>query len=153
MKIINDLKQIPVPFSNAVVTIGNFDGVHVGHQALFHQVIDKARELEGTSVVITFEPHPFRVLNGKQRFPLITLYEQKIELIAATGIDVIVCIPFTRQFAATPPRVFVKEILCDVIGAKAIIVGPDYTFGNKRKGNIALLEEMGKTHGLSLIHI
>jgi len=151
MKIINDLKEIPEAFPNAVVTIGNFDGVHVGHQALFHQVIEKAQELKGTSVVITFEPHPLRVLNGIQRFPLITLHEQKMELIGSTGIDVIVCIPFNRTFAATPPHVFVKEILCDTIGTKAIIVGPDYSFGKNREGNIALLEEMGKIHGFELI--
>ena len=151
MKIINDLKQIPEPFPNAVVTIGNFDGVHVGHQALFHHVIEKAEGLKGTSVVVTFEPHPLRVLNGMARFPLITLYEQKMELIAATGIDVIVSIPFNREFAATPPRAFVKDVLCDTIGAKVIIVGPDYTFGKNREGNIVLLEEMGKTHGFQLV--
>jgi riboflavin kinase/FMN adenylyltransferase len=151
MKIINDLKKISKPFPNAVVTIGNFDGVHVGHQALFHQVIEKAQDIEGTSVVVTFEPHPARVLRDIKHFPLITLYEQKMELIAATGIDKIVCIPFSREFAATPPQVFVKEILCDTIGTKAIIVGPDYSFGKKREGNIALLNDMGKVHGFELI--
>jgi riboflavin kinase/FMN adenylyltransferase len=151
MKIINDIKEISQTFPNAVVTIGNFDGVHIGHQALFHQVIEKAQSLGGTSVVITFEPHPIRVVNGIKRFPLITLYEQKMELIGATGIDVIVCIPFTLEFAAMPPRVFVEEFLWDKIGTRAIIVGPDYSFGKGRVGNIALLEEMGKNLGFELI--
>ena len=102
MKIINDLKEISQTFPRAVITIGNFDGVHIGHQALFHQVIEKAQSLGGTSVVITFEPHPIRVVNGTKRFPLITLYKQKMELIGATGIDVIVCIfyPGVRCHAA-----------------------------------------------------
>jgi riboflavin kinase/FMN adenylyltransferase len=151
MKIVNDLNTISQPFPNAVVTIGNFDGVHIGHQALFHQVIEKAQSIEGKSVVITFEPHPIRVLNGIKRFPLITLYEQKMELIGATGIDVIVCIPFTREFAAMEPRVFVKEVLWGKIGTRAIIVGPDYSFGKGRVGNVSLLEEMGENLGFELI--
>lgn len=151
MEIIADNKKIIEPYPNAVVTIGNFDGVHVGHQALFHQVIEKAESLSGTSVVVTFEPHPVRVLNGIKRFPLITLYEQKVELIAATGIDILVCIAFTREFAAMPARAFVEKVLCEKIGMKAVIVGPDYSFGQKRQGNIALLKEMGKTHGFEAI--
>lgn len=151
MKRYEGLEHIPAPFTPAVVTIGNFDGVHVGHQALFSQVIEKAKALGGTSVVVTFEPHPIRVLNGIQRFPLITLYEQKVELIAATGIDVLVVIPFTKAFATTPARAFVQEILWDKIGMRAVIVGPDYSFGKRREGNIGLLEEMGKTLGFEVI--
>ena len=145
MEIIRDLGEICKPFKNAVVTIGNFDGVHIGHQALFRQVIEKARSIGGTSVVMTFEPHPLRVLNGNKHFPLITLYEQKVELIGATGVDTLVCVPFTREFAETPARAFVKDILCDLIGMKSVVVGEDYSFGKKREGDISLL--------LSLIHI
>ncbi len=143
MKVVNDLKQVVKPFKNAVVTIGNFDGVHVGHQALFRQVIKKAQSVGGTSVVMTFEPHPIRVLNCNKHFPLITLYEQKVELIRATGVDTLVCVPFTKEFAAIPARTFVKDILCDTIGMKSVIVGHDYTFGSNRQGNISLLKEMG----------
>jgi riboflavin kinase/FMN adenylyltransferase len=151
MEIIKDLANISKPFNNAVLTIGNFDGVHLGHQALFRQVTEKARSIGGTSVVMTFEPHPIRVLNCGKHFPLITLYEQKVELIGATGIDTLVCVPFTREFAATPARTFVKDILCDLIGMKAVVVGQDYSFGKKRKGDISLLKEMGKTYGFEVI--
>jgi riboflavin kinase/FMN adenylyltransferase len=151
MEVIRDLNEIVQPFRNAVVTIGNFDGVHIGHRALFDQVIKKAKSLEGTSVVVTFEPHPIRVLNCHKHFPLITLYEQKVELIGVTGIDALVCIPFTREFAATPARTFVKEVLCDAIGMKSVIVGPDYSFGKSREGNISLLREMGETYGFEVI--
>ena len=150
MKIIRDLGEISKPFKNAVVTIGNFDGVHIGHQALFRQVVEKARAIEGTSVVMTFEPHPLRVLNCNKHFPLITLYEQKIELIGTTGIDTLVTVPFTREFAATPARAFVKDILCDLIGMKSVVVGEDYSFGKKREGDISLLKEMGRTYGFEV---
>jgi riboflavin kinase/FMN adenylyltransferase len=151
MQIINDLKGISNRFKNAVVTTGNFDGVHIGHQALFNQVIEKAQSIGGTSIVITFEPHPIRVMNSNKHFPLITLYEQKAELIGATGVDTLICIPFTLEFAATPARTFVKEILSDLIGMKAIVVGQDYSFGRKREGDISLLKEMAETHGFEVI--
>lgn len=151
MELVKDLREISKPFKNAVVTIGNFDGVHIGHQALFHQVIERADSIGGTSVVMTFEPHPIRVLNCDKHFPLITLYEQKLELIGATGIDTLVCIPFTREFAATPARTFVKEILYDMIGMKSVVVGEDYSFGRKREGDVSLLKEMGITHGFEVI--
>jgi riboflavin kinase/FMN adenylyltransferase len=139
------------PFTNAVVTIGNFDGVHVGHQALFRQVINKAQSIGGTSVVMTFEPHPIRVLNCGKHFPLITLFEQKVELVGATGVDTLICVSFTREFAATPARAFVKDILCDMIGMKSVVVGEDYSFGSNRQGNISLLREMGAAFGFEVI--
>lgn len=151
MKIIDDLEKISNPFKNAVVTTGNFDGVHIGHQALFRQVIDKAKAMDGTSVVITFEPHPIRVINSNKHFPLITLYEQKVELIAETGVDMLISIPFTREFAATPARTFVKDFLCDRIGMKVIVVGQDYSFGRRREGNVSLLKEMAATLGFEVI--
>lgn len=151
MKVIKDLKEINAPFKNPVLTIGNFDGVHLGHQALFHQVMEKAGSMDGTSVVMTFEPHPIRVINSNKRFPLITLYEQKIELIEATGVDVVICIPFTRAFAGIPAHIFVREILFEQIGMKAIVVGKDYSFGKNREGNVALLKEMGEALGFEVI--
>lgn len=151
MKIITDLSEISNSLKNVVLTIGNFDGVHIGHQALFNQVIKKAKSIDGTSVVITFEPHPIRVIKSNKHFPLITLYEQKVELIGATGVDTLICIPFTREFAAIPARTFVKKILCDKLGMKAIVVGQDYSFGRKREGDIFLLKEMAVAHGFDVI--
>lgn len=151
MEVVNDLKQIPEPFKNAVVTAGNFDGVHIGHQALFRQAIEKARSLKGTSVAITFEPHPGRVLSPNNYFPLLTLYEQKVGLIGAAGIDVLVCVPFTRAFAATPARTFVRQVLCETMGMKAAIVGPDHSFGKGKGGSISLLKEMGAVWGFEVI--
>ncbi len=151
MIVIEHTEDIEKPFHKAVVTIGNFDGVHIGHQSLFHQVIQKAEAIGGTSVAITFEPHPLRVLTQDQHPPLITLYEQKKELITATGLDALVCLPFTPTFAAMPARAFVEDLLFARIGMRAIIVGRDYSFGRDRQGDIGLLQSLGDDLGYDVI--
>lgn len=140
MKIVDRLENITQPFKNAVITIGNFDGVHIGHQALFHEVIEKAHAIDGTSIAMTFDPHPIRVLKRNNTPPLITLQEQKSELIERSGMQVLICIPFTKQFASLSAEDFIKNLLIDKIGMKAIIVGGDYTFGKNREGNLAVLK-------------
>ena len=150
MELIENIDRIGGPFPKAVVTIGNFDGVHKGHQALFHHVIERAEEINGTSVVITFEPHPLRAL-GHGGPPLITRKDQKMELISAAGVDKIICIPFTREFASITAADFVENFLIEKIGMNTIIVGPDYTFGKNREGNIAFLEKQAKIKGFELI--
>jgi riboflavin kinase/FMN adenylyltransferase len=147
MILIENIDDISEPYRNAAVTIGNFDGVHIGHQALFHQVIEKADDMHGVSVAITFEPHPLRVLTENSHPPLITLYEQKVELIERAGLDVLICIPFTREFAAISARSFVKDLLIDRVGMKAVVVGKDYTFGRNREGNLDLLRRLGEELG------
>ncbi len=151
MKIFNHLDQINEPFKHAVITIGNFDGVHIGHQALFHEVIEKAETIGGTSVAMTFEPHPLRVLKQNNHPPLITLYEQKSELIERTGIDVLICVPFTLEFAALSAEQFVRDLLVHKIGIKAIVVGEDCSFGKNREGNIDLLKSYAPEYGFEVI--
>jgi riboflavin kinase/FMN adenylyltransferase len=151
MDLVEHIDKIEKPYNNAVITIGNFDGVHIGHQALFHEVIEKADAIDGTSIVMTFEPHPVRVLKQNGHPPLITLYEQKVELIESSGIDVLICIPFTLEFAAISAEEFVEDILLTRIGMKAIVVGEDYTFGKNRKGNIKLLQTYAKNYGFEVI--
>ena len=151
MIIFDHLDQIKEPFKRAVITIGNFDGVHIGHQALFHEVIDKAAATDGTSVAMTFEPHPLRVLKQNNHPPLITLYEQKVELIERTGIDVLICVPFTLAFASLSAEQFVKDLLVQKIGVKAIVVGEDYSFGKNREGNIDLLRAYAPDYGFEVI--
>ena len=151
MDLVEHIDKIEKPFNNAVITIGNFDGVHIGHQALFHEVIEKADTIDGTSIVMTFEPHPVRVLKQNGHPPLITLYEQKLELIESSGIDVLICIPFTVEFAAISAKEFVEDILLTRIGMKAIVLGEDYTFGKNRQGNIKLLQTYAKNYGFEVI--
>ena len=151
MQLVEGLDKVAQPYKNAVITIGNFDGVHKGHQALFRLLREKAARLGGTSVVITFEPHPARVVGGKTRLPLITIYEQKIELIAASGVDVCLCVPFTKEFAVVSAYDFVNDILVDRLGMKAIVVGRDYAFGKNREGNIDFLRKYAQTRGYEVI--
>lgn len=151
MRVHNNLAKISSPFLNAVVTIGNFDGVHLGHQALFHEVIEKADDICGTSVAITFEPHPIRVLKGNGDPPLLTRFEQKAELIARSGIAELVCIPFTPEFASLSAESFVRDVLLRTIGMKAIVTGKDYSFGKNRTGNIDLLQSLARRCGFEVI--
>jgi len=143
MSIICNLNNLPKNITNPVITIGNFDGVHWAHQKIFQKIIERARDLHGTAVVITFEPHPVKVMFPEKAKPLITLLEQKKELIINQGIDLLLIIEFTAEFAAISARDFVKDVLVDKLGVKEIVVGYDYTFGHNRQGNIEVLREMG----------
>lgn len=151
MELVENIDKIEKPYKNAVITIGNFDGVHIGHQALFHEVIEKADTIGGTSIVMTFDPHPVRVLKQNGHLPLITLNEQKIELIENTGIDVLICIQFNKAFAAISAKEFVEDLLLKCIGMKAIVVGKDYTFGRNREGNLELLQTYADNLGFEVI--
>jgi len=151
MKIFNQLEKITRPFKAAAITIGNFDGVHIGHQVLFHEVVEKADAIDGTSIAMTFEPHPMRVLKKNNHPPLITLYEQKEELIKRAGIDVLICIPFTREFASLSAEAFIKDLLVAKIGMQAIIVGEDYTFGKNREGNLSVLKSYSSQMGYEIV--
>ena len=150
MTLIYDLDQINKPLRNPILTIGNFDGVHKGHLILFDKVKEKARAIGGQSAVMTFEPHPVKVMMPGNGPPLITPTTQKLKLINDAGIDVIFQIPFTKQFAAISACDFVRNILVEKIGIKGIVVGYDYTFGHNREGNIELLKKMGTDLGFSV---
>jgi len=152
MTLISDLEQLKGPLKSPVLTIGNFDGMHKGHLVLFDKVKERAKVLGGQSVVMTFEPHPMKVMMPGNGPPLITPIRQKLRLIEDTGVDVIFCIPFAKEFAAISARDFVKGILVDKIGVKEIVVGYDYTFGHGRTGNIQLLKEMGSPFGFT-VHV
>jgi len=151
MELVKNIDQIEKPYKNAVITIGNFDGVHIGHQALFHEVIEKADSIGGTSIVMTFDPHPVRVLKQNGHLPLITMNEQKVELIENSGIDVLICIQFNKEFAAISAKEFVEDLLLKCIGMKAIVVGKDYTFGKNREGNLDLLQTFANNLGFEVI--
>jgi len=151
MEVIDSLDKIESPYPRAVITIGNFDGVHLGHQALFHQVVEKAEELKGTSLAMTFEPHPLTVLRKGDPPPQITLFEQQVELIGRSGIEYLICVPFTPAFASLPAAEFVSRVLIEKIGRAAVIVGEDYSFGRNREGNLDLLARLSRDLGFELI--
>ncbi|MCC6545009.1 MAG: bifunctional riboflavin kinase/FAD synthetase [Nitrospirae bacterium] len=150
MNIIRGIAAIPNGLDNTVVTIGNFDGVHLGHQELLKRVIKRADEINAVSVVITFEPHPAKVLRpDKAPCQLISLQE-KIELFQSYGINVVICIEFTPEFAGKSPDEFAEEILCNKIGARVIIVGANYRFGKGQTGDINYLRQKGKMLGFEV---
>ena len=151
MKVIEKIEHIEMPIHNAVVTIGNFDGVHIGHQALLQTVVEKAHRIGGTAVALTFDPHPIRVISANAHPPLITLKEQKAELIARTGIDVLLQIPFTLEFSSITARSFVEDLLIERIGMKVLVVCNDYTFGRNREGNLDLLKQWAPEMGFDVV--
>jgi riboflavin kinase/FMN adenylyltransferase len=151
MDVFNSLDDIPEDFRGAIVTIGNFDGVHRGHQHIFHKVLREARQEKSKAVVITFEPHPKRVLHPeRQPFYLITSREEKITRIAETGIDGLLLIPFSLEFSHTTAREFIHSILWDWLRIKKIFIGHDYTFGRGREGNETLLAAAGEKLGFAV---
>jgi len=137
-------------FRNPVVTIGNFDGVHLGHQKIFHLLIQRARALNGESIVYTFKPHPIKVLYPDRKVPLITSYEERESLVEQVGVDALVCAPFDREFAQQSAREFVESVLHEGFRVREVLVGYDYAFGRGREGNRDLLQEMGKTLGFKV---
>jgi riboflavin kinase/FMN adenylyltransferase len=127
-------------YAKPVVALGNFDGVHLGHQMIFKQVVRRAQEIGGVSAVFTFEPHPLQVIAPDKAPPLLTTYEQKMRLIDELGVEVGLCVPFTEAFAKQSPLDFIREVLCDTIGVHDLVVGYDFRFGHRRAGTTAFLE-------------
>ncbi len=150
MKIFRDINEIQEKLPRAVVTIGNFDGVHLGHREIFRRLKLDAAALGGVSVVITFEPHPLKVLPVGKDLRLINTYAEKETLIEASGIDYFVSIPFTQEFAAISADTFVREVLVERIGAVKVIIGYDYAFGRNREGNAEFLRSMGQELGFEV---
>ena len=152
MDVITDLRAFPKPLPAPVITIGNFDGVHLGHQRIFHTLRQRAIEIGGTSIVLTFDPHPLKVLAPAKCPPLLTPTPQKLAFIRACEPDFVVCLPFTQEFANQTPTAFVEEVLLGTIGMREIYVGYNFAFGKGRQGTIRLLQQLGERAGFR-VHI
>lgn len=150
MKLIDGIENLKDKLPYPVLTIGNFDGVHLGHQAIFKMLIERAREKNGTSIVFTFVPHPLRVIAPERSPKLLTTYKDKLKLIQDSGIDVIICTNFTKEFANIPAENFVTEVLCKTLGVKEIFIGSNYLFGKGRRGSPELLKELGEKCGFEV---
>lgn len=145
------LEQVQ-PDSSCVLTVGSFDGLHVGHRAILAETKREAEKRGVRSAAVTFEPHPQLVLKKSGRPPLqiLSTLEEKIELLRACGVDGIVVVPFTREFAQTPSEVFVREILHRRLGMQAIVIGHDHGFGKNREGDVATLQALGRQLGFAV---
>jgi riboflavin kinase/FMN adenylyltransferase len=133
-----------------VLTVGNFDGIHVGHRAILDVVVERARALDGEAVVHTFEPHPRKVLQPDRAPQLLTTLEQKLELLEASGVDAVVVEPFTLEYARTPADVFIRDRLHGRISPVEVYVGYDFHFGRDREGSMRLLTELGPRLGFAV---
>jgi riboflavin kinase / FMN adenylyltransferase len=129
--------------SRSVLTIGAYDGVHLGHQAIIREVRRQAAEMGALSVVVTFDRHPAAVVRPESAPRLLTDLDQKLELLAATGVDATVLVHFDEEQSHESPEAFVERVLVGCLGAQRIVVGEDFHFGRQRAGNVALLRELG----------
>ena len=152
MLIIRGLEELRVRPPRPVITIGNFDGVHLGHQALFAKTLERARAIQGTSLAVTFEPHPMRVLRPAVNLPLITPLAQKLELMDEAGLEVTLCLRFDQHFARLSADDFVDKLLVSRLGAAEVVVGYDFAFGHKGLGDLELLAAKGEKHGFA-VHV
>ena len=134
-----------------MVTVGTFDGVHLGHQAIIRRMIAEAKRIDGESVIVTFDPHPRMVVHSDSHdLKLINSPKRKIDLIRKTGIDHLIVIPFTPEFARLSSIEFIRSILVEKIGVAKMIVGYDHHFGRDRLGNFNSLEEVGGELGFDV---
>lgn len=133
----------------SVITIGTFDGLHRGHQAILEYLIECAQAVDGTSTVVTFDPHPREVVRGES-VPLLTTIDERAEILAGLGIDRFVIIPFTHELSRMSAPDYVRRVLVDAIGARDIVIGYDHAFGRNREGDADLLREMGKELGFGV---
>jgi riboflavin kinase/FMN adenylyltransferase len=150
LEVVRGSARLAAPPERAVLTIGNFDGLHRGHRAITEVVRVRARAVDGTAVVYTFDPHPRKVVQPETAPGMLLTLDQKLELLEAAGMDLVVLEPFDAAFARTPPERFVRECIHERIRPLEVYVGYDFHFGKDREGSMRLLTEMGPHLGFSV---
>ena len=137
------------PDARAVVTTGTFDGVHLGHQEIVRYLVARAREIDGVSTVVSFDPHPREVLGGEP-VPLLTTLDERAALLRQLGVERFVVLPFTRDLSLLAPEVYVRDVLMGRVGIREIVIGYDHRFGRARAGDRSTLDRLGAEHGFSV---
>ena len=150
MLIFHSLQDVPPDFGPSIVTIGNFDGVHRGHQSVLAELIERARQQNARAVAVTFDPHPVRLLRPQQPMQLITPLGQKIELLRATGIDAVLVLPFTQQLSQLSALEFAQLVLRDALHATEVHEGENFRFGRDASADIATLSTLGVELGFTV---
>ncbi|MCL6582787.1 MAG: bifunctional riboflavin kinase/FAD synthetase [bacterium] len=146
MKIIRGLQCLGPDVRNVVLTMGNFDGLHLGHQKILQIVVDRAREIGVLGMVFTFEPHPLKILAPDRCPPLLTTFQEKMKLLQKLNLDIVLFARFTEEFASQHPEEFIQRILWDKLRVKEVYVGYNHTFGRGGKGTVAMLEEFSRQY-------
>ena len=149
-KLIDGIEKLSEKFPYPVLAIGNFDGVHLGHQTIFRMLVEKTKEKNGTSIVLTFEPHPLRIISPEKAPKTLTPFKDKVNLIKSFGVDIVICVNFTKEFANIEAEDFAEKILYKTIGVKEVFIGSNYRFGKGRKGSPQLLNELGEKFGFKV---
>jgi riboflavin kinase/FMN adenylyltransferase len=142
--------EIPADFGPSVVTIGNFDGVHRGHQQILSAVVGEARALDARAVAITFDPHPEQFLRPSAASRLLTPINERLRLLGFTGLDAVLVLPFDAALASMPAREFVRRILVDALGVRGVHEGGNFRFGRRAKAGVAELKALGAEFGFGL---
>jgi riboflavin kinase / FMN adenylyltransferase len=150
MRVFRSSAEVPRDFGPSVVTIGNFDGVHIGHRQIMRRVVALAREKACTPAVLTFDPHPARVLAPDRAPRLLMTVDQRLRSVEAEGIEAVFMIPFSFEFAKLTPEEFVEQVLARTLKARVVLVGEDFRFGHKQAGNLDTLRELGARFGFTL---
>jgi riboflavin kinase/FMN adenylyltransferase len=150
MKIFRSLDEVPSGFGPAIVSVGNFDGIHCGHQQVLREMVDRARVTASRAVVVTFDPHPLRILRPDIAPPLITPQTVKEALLEKAGVDALLAIPFTRDFSMTTPLDFARIILAEKLQAREVYEGANFQFGRNAEGNIEKLQQFGQQFGFEV---
>ncbi len=143
MRVWKSLEEVEGPLPHVVLTIGNFDGLHLGHRRILAAVRERAAQAGGTSLALTFDPHPVRVLAPGREFRLLTPLPEKIALLETTGLDALLVLPFTAELSHLAPEEFVRGVLVEGLQAKELFVGGNFRFGYRQAGNVDLLWELG----------
>ncbi|SIN72325.1 bifunctional riboflavin kinase/FAD synthetase [Salinivibrio sp. ES.052] len=151
MELIRGIHNIRAQHRDCVLTIGNFDGVHLGHQAVLCRVVEKARALNLPATVMLFEPQPLELFQGEQAPARLSRLRDKYTQLAKLGIDRLLCVNFTPAFAAMSPDAFVDRLLVNQLGVKFLVVGDDFRFGLKRAGDFSRLEQAGREHHFEVV--
>ncbi|MFP5326102.1 MAG: bifunctional riboflavin kinase/FMN adenylyltransferase, partial [Acidimicrobiia bacterium] len=151
MEIVRDLAACPRPENGCVVTIGAYDGVHLGHRAVIAEVRRLAGERRCATALVTFDRHPATVVRPESAPKLLTDLDQKLELLASTGLDYVLVIRFDAERSQESAEDFVQEVLADCLSARAVVVGHDFHFGRGRAGNVSLLAAMGGELGFDVL--
>ena len=153
MQVHNNIEQLP-SFRNAVITIGTFDGVHMGHRQIIDKLKEEAKAINGETVIITFHPHPRKVISSTiLGVRLINTLDERLKLLEQLGVDHVVVVPFTEAFANQPAEEYIKNFLIGKFKPHTIIIGYDHRFGKERKGDYLLLEKMATEMGYRLKEI
>jgi riboflavin kinase / FMN adenylyltransferase len=148
MRVWRSLDEVSADLGRTVVTIGNFDGVHLGHQHVVRRAREVADQLGLDHVVaVTFDPHPIAVLRPEHAPPTLTDMDERVEILQQAGVDDVLVVPFTREIADWAPERFVQEILVDALHAGAVVVGANFRFGRRAAGDVSTLRDLGAVHG------